>query len=96
MARLPARRLARRATNVAPASRSRGRPRGGAAPERHADPKPRTEHPLEGDNAPHVGGGHDGSGAPSLRPSQSPATSSLGCPTPSPEAALRMAQELLH
>ena len=96
MASTRAERLARRTASATAASRPRRRPRGDAAPERHADPEPRVEHPPEGGDAPRTGGGRGGTGASSLHPSQNPAASSLGYPAPSPGVALRMAQELLH
>ena len=90
-------RLARRTacTATGPSGRPCGRPRGSAAPERHADPEPHVEHP-EDNHADHAGDDRGEEEASSLHPSRDRAASSLGRPAPSPATALLMAQELLQ
>ena len=98
MAGSRAERLARRVASVAtapPAGCPRGRPRGGAAPERRVDPEPYVEHP-EDDNDNHAEGDFGDEEASSLHPSRDRAASSLGRPAPSPATALLMAQEMLQ
>ena len=94
MAGSRAERLARRTATAATAPPS-GRPRGSAAPERHAGPEPYVEHPEDHDDG-GAGDDIDEEEASSLHPSREHAASSLGRPAPSPATALLMAQELLQ
>ena len=92
MAGSRAERLARRTASAAtapPPGHTRGRPRGGAAPER------RVEH-LEDDDDGHAEDDLGEEEASSLHPSRDCAASSLGRPAPILATALLISQELLQ